>query len=256
MKAVCLFSGGIDSATTLGLALKECDEVIALQAWYGSKHNEVERNSAQQVIKWYQDNGHKVTLLEVQLPDIFKGSNSALMGESEMPHLTYKQIEEGEGPSPTVVPFRNANLLAVAGTVAEVHNAAWIYAGMHAEDARGWAYPDCTFEFLGAFANALFVGTNNKVRLKTPFTWAMKADIVEVALNIGVPIELTWSCYSPVPVADQDGERDVVGYEACGRCPTCIERIEAFKENGVIDPTFYAVDIDWGSAEAYEPGVF
>jgi 7-cyano-7-deazaguanine synthase len=250
MKAVVLLSGGLDSATALALALSENDSVIAVGAYYGAKHADAEITAAQDLVAWYKENGHDLKYFFYELPDVFKGASSALMDEVEMPKLTYREIAEGVGPSPTVVPFRNANLLSLATSVAVTNDAQWVYAGMHAEDARGFAYPDCTPEFLGPFAAAIFVGTYHKVRLKVPFQWMMKKDIVVLAHVLGVPVNLTWSCYAPV-VVDETEPSSIEGHLerriACGKCPTCVERVEAFQVNGWVDPIEYANDeeIDW-----------
>lgn len=139
-KAVVLLSGGMDSCTAMAVAKADgCGELIAVSARYGSLHQQQEVKAASDVIAWY---GGKH--IYVDLPDIFKGASSALMGESEMPHMTYADLHEQVGPSPTVVPFRNANLLSIATTIAITHKAQYVYAGMHGEDAHNFAYPDCT----------------------------------------------------------------------------------------------------------------
>jgi 7-cyano-7-deazaguanine synthase len=137
--------------------------------------------------------------------------------------MTYKEIAEVEGPSPTYVPFRNAILLSMATAIALTAGAEEVFIGVHAEDARNWAYPDCTPEFTGAMANAIYVGTYHKVRLVTPFSFWMKREIVALGLALKVPYQLTWTCYEG-------------GKVPCMKCPSCVERAEAFKANGVIDP--------------------
>ena len=141
-KAVCLLSGGMDSAVAFALALQENDEVGAVSALYGQKHAR-ELEHAIKIVSHYRglgasNIGHQV----VELPQIFGGAGSTLIDpELKQPHMTYKEIAESEGPSPTVVPFRNANLLSIATTIAIREGATLVYAGMHAEDARNWAYP-------------------------------------------------------------------------------------------------------------------
>jgi len=195
--------------------------VLAVSFTYGQKHA-AEVESARAIAAYY-DAEYKV----VNLPHIFGAGSTILEGGPANPHLTYKEIAEAEGPSPTVVPFRNGNLLSAAAAIAVVEGAAWIYAGMHAEDARNWAYPDCTPEFLGAMANAIRVGTYDKVRLATPLQWMLKRDVVALGLRLYVPFELTHSCY--------EGSKP-----ACGKCPTCVERLAAFAANNVLDPLPYA----------------
>jgi 7-cyano-7-deazaguanine synthase len=249
-KAVVLLSGGIDSATVLAMALEENDEVLAVSFNYGSNHNAVERTAAERIVEWYVVGGHELVLREVELPPVFGGGKSALFSEIPMPEMSYKEIAENVGPSPTVVPFRNANLISLATTLAVVHDAQLVYAGMHAEDARGFAYPDCTAMFLGPMAACVYVGTYHKVQFKVPFQWLMKRDIVERAYALGVPAHLTWSCYRPVTAPETQGG----GAYHCGKCPTCVERIEAFKANNLIDPVAYApgINIDWAECDPYE----
>jgi 7-cyano-7-deazaguanine synthase len=100
---------------------------------------------------------------------------------------------------------------------------------MHAEDAANWAYPDCTPEFLGAMACAIYIGTYQKVRLVTPFVQAMKVAIVQEGLLLGVPYSLTRSCYAETVVS-------------CGKCPTCLSRLAAFESNDEEDPIPYEFD--------------
>lgn len=252
-KAVVLFSGGMDSATVLFHALKHdsVDEILALAVPYGSKHNDVEVAAARRFVDWCVREGYSVSFRDVVLPDIFKGGHSALMADADtpMPALSYQEIAQGVGPSPTVVPFRNANLLAVATTIAVVENASYVYAGMHAEDARGWAYPDCTPEFLGPYAAVVYVGTYHKVQLRVPFQYVMKYEIVWLGARMGVPYHLTWSCYDPQYWTN--GIIDEVRH--CGKCPTCIERIEAFRFNRLIDPVEYAIHVNWDGCDEYVP---
>lgn len=226
MKGVVLLSGGLDSTTALALALQECETVHCVSCHYGSKHNEAENQAARMVVDAYRREGADITHQNIVLPDIFVGANSALMGEIDMPHMTYQEIHESEGPSPTVVPFRNANLISVATAIAVSQGAQVVYIAAHGEDAHNWAYPDCTPEFLGAMANAVYIGTYNQVRLVFPFIWMMKSDIVELAYELGAPLEYTWSCYEG-------------GDIHCGVCPTCVERKQAFADAGVDDPTEY-----------------
>jgi len=87
-------------------------------------------------------------------------------------------------------------------------------------------------------SNAIYVGTYGEVRLKFPFCWMKKADIVALGLELGVPYELTYSCYAGNPFS-------------CGQCPTCIERIEAFKSNSLIDPIEYEIGVEWEGCDEY-----
>jgi 7-cyano-7-deazaguanine synthase len=167
---------------------------------------------------------------------VFRGSGSALMGEGEMPEMSYEEISHAEGPSPTVVPFRNAVFLSLAVAFAASRRIDLVYIAVHAEDAHNWAYPDCTPEFLGPFGASVYVGTYRAVRLRYPFIWDSKTDIVRRAAVLGVPLGLTWSCYNPMAGG------------ACGTCPTCIDRIHAFQEAGYEDPIVYHPGVKKGGA--------
>lgn len=227
-KAVVLLSGGTDSTVVMALAAKRFNEILAVSVLYGQKHS-IELEAAHEVAIWYNA-GHKV----VEMPDIFKGSGKSTLVDDglEQPHLTYEEILASKGPSPTVVPFRNANLISAATAIAVVEGASHVFVGPHATDAHNWAYPDCSPEFLGAMANAVYVGTYREVRLEFPLVWMTKEDVVAKGLELGVPFHLTHSCY--------EGIRP-----QCGKCPTCVERIAAFKASSVVDPVPYAVDTDW-----------
>ncbi len=222
MKAVILFSGGLDSTVALFQARSDgADEILAVSFNYGSKHAGRELEAAAEIGEMYAER-HIIS----NLPDIFVGSHSAVMGDVDMPLEEYKDYESGEGESITVVPFRNGNLISAAVTIAEVNGFSKVYVGMHATDYSTWAYPDCTPEFLGAMANAIYTGTLGRVRLVFPLIWMTKAEVVTRGALLGIPFNLTWSCY-------EGGRRH------CGRCPTCLERIKAFVEAGYKDPVTY-----------------
>ncbi len=232
MKVVVLLSGGLDSATVLYQALHDgADEAVTISFAYGSRHQDRELKAASEVAAHAEadyGSGEVMTVVQkvVRLPDIFTGGQSALMGDTEVPLEEYQDYEGGEGESITVVPFRNANLISAAVTIAEVEGAQAVYMGMHATDHGSWAYPDCSPEFLGAFAAAVYVGTNHRVRLRFPFIWFTKAEVVTRAILLEVPIFVTYSCY--------------VGRNLhCGKCPTCLERIKAFIGAGFVDDVPY-----------------
>lgn len=234
--AVVLCSGGIDSATALALAIRDCvdGEIHLLTINYGQKHAK-EIDAAQKLYAYYKHMGRgSVVHHEVlDMPNIFAGSDSTLIDHTKaQPEMTYDEILASKGPSPTVVPFRNANLLSIATTYAIINGCGLVYAAMHATDANNWAYPDCTPEFVGAMAGAMYVGSYFDVRLMTPFLYMEKIDVIKLGHELGVPFELTWSCYE--------------GREAqCGTCPTCVERIEGFKRLGIQDPVQYEVPVLW-----------
>jgi 7-cyano-7-deazaguanine synthase len=223
-KALVLLSGGIDSTTCAVLACREFgpENVLALSLFYGQK-NAKEIAAAGDVVKCLGIKDHIIQ----QLPDIFKGGGSTLIDQDKQnPEVSYEELSTTQGVSPTYVPFRNANLLSVATSISLVKGADTIFYGAHSEDARNWAYPDCTPEFNGAMANAIYIGSYMKVRLITPLQWLTKSEVVALGKRIRTPFELTWSCYN--------------GFEkACGVCPACVVRLHAFEKNGLIDPIDY-----------------
>lgn len=223
-KAFVLLSGGIDSTTCAVLACREFgpENVLALSLFYGQKHAK-EIEAAVEVVRYLGLKDHLIR----KLPDIFQGGGSTLVDPDQPnPETTYEEIGKSQGVSPTYVPFRNANLLSAATSLALVKGADTVYYGAHAEDGRNWAYPDCTPEFNGAMANAIFIGSYMKVRLLTPLQWLTKSEVIALGQKIGTPFELTWSCYN--------GQK-----KACGVCPTCVSRLKAFEENGMQDPIAY-----------------
>ncbi len=235
MKTIVALSGGLDSTTALALMLQDNSEVEAVAIKYGQKHQDAELKRAQQVAEYYQ-----IPFDVIELPPrLFKGAVSALIDDgAEMPLMTYEEILESEGPSPTVVPFRNAHIVATLTTLAEIRNAAQIVLGIHALDAHNAAYPDCTPPFLHAMQLAVSAGTYEHVSLQVPFETFTKRDVCIFGIELKAPYHLTWSCYT--------------GREKqCGVCPTCVERIDAFKAAGVIDPVPYEIEIDWGDAAPF-----
>ena len=223
MKALVLASGGVDSSTCLGLAVRDFghENVIALAISYGQKHDK-EIEAARNVAAYY-----KVRLIEQDLTDIFKFSNCSLLqhSDTEVPEAAYAdQLKESDGkPVSTYVPFRNGLFLSSAAAIALSNECSIIYYGAHSDDAAGSAYPDCSQAFNQAMNQAIYEGSGHQLQIKAPFIGLTKADVVRCGLDIGVPYELTWSCYEG-------------GDVPCGRCGTCIDRMKAFEANGVKDP--------------------
>ena len=226
MKAVVLFSGGLDSTTCLALAIEKygADNVTALSMYYGQKH-EKEIECAKKIVEYYG-----VKHIQFDLSDIFETSDCTLLkkNEAEIPEASYaEQLKKTNGaPVSTYVPFRNGLFLSVAASVAVAQGAEEILYGAHADDAAGNAYPDCSVEFNGYMAKAIYTGTGDAVNVVAPFVAKTKADVVAEGLRLNVPYELTWSCYEG-------------GDKPCGKCGTCIDRKEAFEKNGVKDPLEY-----------------
>ena len=224
MKALVLSSGGVDSTTALGLAVKKFgkENVIALSVSYGQKHTK-EIEAAKKVAAFYS-----VKQLFMDLSKIFQYSNCSLLQQSteEIPEESYKeQIEKTKGSKPvsTYVPFRNGLFLSAAASIALSKDCSVIYYGAHADDAAGFAYPDCSSAFNNAMNEAIYEGSGHQLKIEAPFVNINKAEVVKKGLEIGVPYELTWSCY--------EGND-----KPCGKCGTCIDRAAAFKANGITDP--------------------
>jgi 7-cyano-7-deazaguanine synthase len=226
MKAIVLLSGGLDSTTCLGVAVRKhgSDNVHAVTVTYGQKHVK-ETSCAKKVAIHYG-----VPLHFLNLTEIFKGADCSLLSESneEVPDGTYYEQIHNNGVS-TYVPFRNGLMVAaIASKALSIDgNSDWeIYLGVHSDDTAGEAYPDCSYEFVDAINSAVSIGTYNQVSVVAPFVNAHKSDIVKAGLEINVPYELTWSCY-------KGGEKQ------CGKCATCLDRRAAFEANGTTDPVPY-----------------
>ena len=224
MNALVLTSGGVDSTTALALAVEKYgrEHVIALSVSYGQKHDK-ELRAAKAVADYY---GVEQLFLDLGL--IFQYSNCSLLKGSteEIPEESYaSQIEKtgGEKPVSTYVPFRNGLFLSAAASIALSRECGVIYYGAHADDAAGFAYPDCSAVFNQAMGQTIYEGSGHQLTIEAPFVGKTKKEIVAMGLALKVPYELTWSCY-------EGGEKP------CGKCGTCIDRAAAFAANGVADP--------------------
>lgn len=217
-KAVVLLSGGLDSATTLYFAKKNGFACFPLIFDYGQRHRR-ELSSARAIAK---KAGVKAEVLKIRLP--WKGS-SLLDNKKRLPRCG--NAGKGQIPS-TYVPARNIIFLSYAVSYAEAIGAGTVFIGAHIQDYSG--YPDCRPEFIRAFSSAITKGTRSgvehkPVRIDTPLINKGKADIVRLAKRLGVPLELTWSCYGG-------------GKFPCGKCDSCYYRIAGFAEAGIVDPAY------------------
>ncbi len=223
MKALVLFSGGVDSTTCLGMAINKYgkENVIALSVSYGQKHSK-EIEASNKIAEYYG-----VEHISLDLAKIFEYSDCSLLTHSdeEIPEADYaEQLKETNGkPVSTYVPFRNGLFLSTAASIALSKDCEIIYYGAHSDDAAGNAYPDCSSVFNDAMNKAIYEGSGRQVRIEAPFVNMNKAGVVKKGLELGVPYELTWSCY--------EGKE-----KPCGVCGTCIDRAKAFEANGVKDP--------------------
>lgn len=221
LKAVCLLSGGLDSATCLAYALKEGYECYALSFDYGQRHR-VELEAAARVVASLGASRHVV--VKAGLGDF---GGSALTGDIAVPKGRLPG-EMGRGIPVTYVPARNTVFLSLALAWAEVLGAADVFIGVNAIDYSG--YPDCRPEYIQAFEHLANLATKagvegrTKFRIHAPLIRLGKAEIVTLAASLGVPFGLTHSCYDPAP----DGK-------ACGACDSCLLRRKGFEEAGIED---------------------
>jgi 7-cyano-7-deazaguanine synthase len=223
--AVVLLSGGIDSTTTLAIAIAEGYEAYALSFDYGQRHH-IETEAARRVANSLGAKEHRIAKIDLR---VFGGS--ALTDDVDVP----KQRSEKEiahGIPITYVPARNTIFLSYALAWAELIPAGHIFLGVNAIDYSG--YPDCRPEFIKAFETLANLGTKAGVegrhfQIHTPLIKLSKADIIRKAVELGVDLSLTHSCYDPTPE----------GF-ACGQCDSCLLRLKGFREAGLKDPIHYA----------------
>jgi 7-cyano-7-deazaguanine synthase len=219
---VTLLSGGLDSSTLLASLVASGERPVAISFDYGQRHT-VELTAARMIAGFY-DVPHQV----VDISDV----NKLLKGSA----LTDPTVEVPEGHYAaenmriTVVPNRNAMMLSVATAWAVSLGAKAVYFAAHAGDHA--IYPDCREPFVTAFQEAMQRGNDvPDFRIQSPFVHMTKAQILSLGLGLKVPYEHTWSCYNGTA-------------SACGKCGTCVERLEAFYENGAEDPLIYR-DREW-----------
>lgn len=211
-KAVVLFSGGLDSTTCLYWALKEGYAVTALIFDYGQRHRkEVEKAV---VIAGKKGCPYHVTRIKLGW------SAGALLNRREaLPSRALSKIKRDKTPS-TYVPGRNTMFLSYALSLCESIGAENIIIGANQIDYSG--YPDCRKRFLSAFERAVTIGSGKKLKVLAPLINKTKREIVLLAVKLGVPTGLTWSCYKG-------------GKRPCGRCDSCRLRKKGFIEAGVKD---------------------
>ena len=207
----------MDSSVAAYMAKKEGYEIIALHFNYGQRTEAKELEAFRAIAKSLEAKTY-----EIDLPFFKQIGASALVDESiAVPTEGIKP-----GIPVTYVPFRNGIFLSIAAAIAEKEGAEAIYIGVVEEDSSG--YPDCREEFIQKMQEAINAGTKpeTKIEIKTPLIHLKKEDIVTVGAELGVPLELTWSCY-------QNSE------EACGVCDSCRLRLKGFEKAGLEDRILY-----------------
>jgi 7-cyano-7-deazaguanine synthase len=224
-RAVVLVSGGLDSATTLAVSIREGFEANALSFEYGQRHR-IELQAARRVAESLGAREHRIAHIDLR---VFGGS--ALTGDVAVPK-NCESDSKNEIPI-TYVPARNTIFLSYALAWCEVLGAADIFIGANAIDYSG--YPDCRPEFISAFERMANVATKSGVegtrfKIHAPLISMSKAEIIRKGMELGVDFSLTHSCYDP----GADGI-------ACGECDSCRLRLEGFRAAGLLDPIRYAV---------------
>ena len=221
MKAVVLLSGGMDSTTTLALALKECDEVYTISFDYGQKHR-FELNQSEIISKKMGAKKHYVVKIDV-------GSfiKSALVGDDGETKHSDDSVEN------TYVPARNTLFLSYASALAESIGAEKIYTGVSGVDYGGQR-PDTREIFIKRFQDLIDVALNctanegKKIELIAPFANSPRLERLKKGIELGVDFSLTRTCYS----VDENGV-------SCGECDSCLARLDAFKQLNMEDPIPY-----------------
>ncbi len=223
-KAVVLLSGGIDSATTLAIAVRDGFETCTMSFQYGQRHS-CELDAAQKIADAFGVERRVLVTIDLRL---FGGS--ALTSDMEVPK-NRSADEIAQGIPITYVPARNTIFLSYALGWAEVIGSHDIYIGVNAVDYSG--YPDCRPEFIRAFENLANLATREgaegrRISIRTPLIYLSKAEIIKTGVGLGVDYSLTLSCYDP----------SLEGF-ACGECDSCQIRKKGFREAGIEDPTRY-----------------
>ena len=212
--SIIILSGGMDSVTLL----HDCKDRIALAVTfdYGSNHNKREAECAKHHC---QQLGIEHIVIDLAfIGRYFK--SSLLEGADAVPEGHYAD----ENMKSTVVPFRNGIMLSIACGLAESRGLRFVMIANHAGDHA--IYPDCRATFIASMSEAMAYGTYENIKIHAPYTGMTKTDIAKRGEMLGVDYSKTYSCY-------KGGERH------CGRCGTCVERKEAFRDAGIADPTDY-----------------
>ena len=217
--AVCLLSGGLDSCVSAAVAHSLRLPLAFLHVSYGQLAAKQEEEAFNSIADHYQVSRRLVS----DITHLSEIGGSALTDSSlEVPEGEL----EREGIPVSYVPFRNATMLSVATSWAEVLGFRSIYIGAVQEDSSG--YPDCRESFFKAFASVIEEGTrpDASIQIITPLIHLRKKEIVEEGVRLGAPFHLTWSCYR---------DREI----SCGRCDSCLLRLRGFQEAGIPDPLSY-----------------
>ena len=217
--SIVLVSGGMDSCVTAAIARSENDKIAFLHISYGQRTADRERQAFNDIADHYGVEKR----LDISIEHLAKIGGSSLTDENIA--VTDANLDSKEIPT-SYVPFRNANMLSIAVSWAEVIGATAVYIGAVAEDSSG--YPDCRPEFYEAFQKVIETGTkpDSLIEIRTPIIQLSKAEIVRKGISLQAPLHLTWSCYRGEDLA-------------CGTCDSCALRLRGFEQTGVKDPISY-----------------
>jgi 7-cyano-7-deazaguanine synthase len=223
MLSVVLASGGMDSCVTTAIAASESDELALLHVSYGQRTQAREFKAFSDIADFYGVTKRLVASLDY----LTKIGGSSLTDRNI--EVSAANLVSTEIPT-SYVPFRNAHLLSIATSWAEVLGANRIYIGAVAEDSSG--YPDCRPEYYEAFNRLIAVGTkpDTHIEIITPVIMLRKSKIIQRGIELNAPLHLTWSCYKA-----ED--------KACGECDSCALRLRGFREAGGRDPISYVTQV-------------
>jgi 7-cyano-7-deazaguanine synthase len=222
--AVVLVSGGLDSCLTAAIAHQTFD-LAFLHLNYGQKTEIREKRAFSEIADYFQI--EKRLIVDLPYFSLIGGSS---LTDNEIP-LNRADLKNEEIPQ-SYVPFRNANILAIATSWAEIIGATKIFIGAVEEDSSG--YPDCRESFFNAFNTVINEGTKPQtdIKIMTPLIHLSKKQIVQKSADLNAPVSLTWSCYQ-----NED--------KACGVCDSCALRLRGFQQAGVEDPIPYVTIVNY-----------
>ena len=222
MRVVCSLSGGLDSTTLLFHLLNQGFEITAIFFEYGSKHNPYEKEAVYKIKEYCEKKtNYSFELIVINISNLFPLTDSTLL-------LNGGDIPEGHFEDPimkqTILPGRNLIFLSIMASFAESIGAQKIAIGVQSGDYA--IYPDCTPIFIEWVRKTIKISTSGTVDVYAPFLYFSKYDIIIYGIKKDVPFELTRTCYKNQPIA-------------CGKCGSCVERIEAFNKLNLKDPIIY-----------------